>query len=159
MCNRGYFSVFDAQYPNYKAKTLKFLFLFSMLIAHQYYSSSSHHCNISCLSRFRNVPLSQNNKKKRQVNKVISSQTPAPLTLLTNFTFKGGIILCNLLYRTCLIGLNHKCNTSVGLNFQTVKAALHYVEAPWSSGKSSLAIAQKVAVSREFEARLRHAAT
>ena len=32
-------------------------------------------------------------------------------------------------------------------------------EAPWSSGYSSSAIAQKVAVSREFEARLRHAAT
>ena len=32
-------------------------------------------------------------------------------------------------------------------------------EAPWSSGWSSSAIAQKVAVSREFEARLRHAAT
>ena len=32
-------------------------------------------------------------------------------------------------------------------------------EASWSSGYSSSAIAQKVAVSREFEARLRHAAT
>ena len=32
-------------------------------------------------------------------------------------------------------------------------------EAPWSSCKSSSAIAQKVAVSREFEAGLRHAAT
>ena len=31
--------------------------------------------------------------------------------------------------------------------------------APWSSGKSSSAMALKVAVSREFEARLRHAAT
>ena len=30
---------------------------------------------------------------------------------------------------------------------------------PWSSGKSSSAMALKVAVSREFEARLRHAAT
>ena len=32
-------------------------------------------------------------------------------------------------------------------------------EAPWSSGQSSSAMVQKVAVSREFEARLRHAAT
>ena len=32
-------------------------------------------------------------------------------------------------------------------------------EAPWSSGKSSSAIAQEVAVLREFEARLRHATT
>ena len=32
-------------------------------------------------------------------------------------------------------------------------------EAPWSSGYSSSAMVQKVAVSREFEARLRHAAT
>ena len=31
--------------------------------------------------------------------------------------------------------------------------------APWSSGKSSSAMALKVAVSREFEVRLRHAAT
>ena len=31
--------------------------------------------------------------------------------------------------------------------------------APWSSGKSSSAMALKVAVSREFEARLRHAVT
>ena len=31
--------------------------------------------------------------------------------------------------------------------------------APWSSGKSSSAMALKVAVSREFEARLCHAAT
>ena len=33
---------------------------------------------------------------------------------------KGGITLCNLLHRTCLIGLNHKCNYPIGLNFQTV---------------------------------------
>ena len=32
-------------------------------------------------------------------------------------------------------------------------------EAPWSSGRSSSAMVQKVSVSREFEARLRHAAT
>ena len=32
-------------------------------------------------------------------------------------------------------------------------------EAPWSTGKSSSATVQNVAVSREFEARLRHAAT
>ena len=32
-------------------------------------------------------------------------------------------------------------------------------EAPWSSGYSSSIIAQKVAVSRELEARLHHAAT
>ena len=32
-------------------------------------------------------------------------------------------------------------------------------EAPWSSGFSSSAMVQKVAVSPEFEARLRHAAT
>ena len=31
-------------------------------------------------------------------------------------------------------------------------------EAPWSSGQSSSAMVQKVAESREFEARLRHAA-
>ena len=31
--------------------------------------------------------------------------------------------------------------------------------APWSSGKNSSAMPLKVAVSREFEARLRHAAT
>ena len=36
---------------------------------------------------------------------------------------------------------------------------MSYREAPWSSGKSSSATVQKVAVSREFEARLRHAAT
>ena len=32
-------------------------------------------------------------------------------------------------------------------------------EVPWWSGQSRSAIAQKVAVSREFEAQLRHAAT
>ena len=62
-----------------------------------------------------NLPIPRVNKGKnlRHIHELITVNIHIP---------KGGITLCNLLHRTCLIGLNHDCNTrtSIGLNFQTV---------------------------------------